>query len=67
MISEARKKNGDEYPGSSLSDIIVMLNIYMKKHKVDANLLLDVFHYVCTVLHTIMKSRNTQGVGVPQP
>ena len=67
MLSEARKKNGEEYPGSTLSDIIVMLNIYMKKNKVDVNLLSDTFCHVCTVLDTIMKSRNAQGVGIPNP
>ena len=39
MLSEVRKKNGEEYPGSTLSDIIVMLNVYMKKNEVDVNLL----------------------------
>ena len=67
MLSEARKKNGEEYPGSTLSDIIVMLNVYMKKNEVDVNLLSDTFHHVWTVLDTIMKSRNTQGVGIPNP
>ena len=67
MLSEARKKNGEEYPGSTLSDIIVMLDVYMKKNKVDVNLLSDTFHHVCTVLDTIMKSRNAQGVGIPNP
>ena len=67
MLSEARKRNGDEYPGSSLSDIIVMLNVYMKKNEVDVNLLMDTFHHVHTVLDTIMKSRNAQGVRIPQP
>ena len=67
MISEARKKNGDEYPDSTLSDIIVMLNVYMKKNEVDVNLLSDTFRHVCTVLDMIMKSRNAQGVGIPQP
>ena len=67
MLSEARKKNGEEYPGSTLSDIIVMLNIYMKKNEVDVNLLSDTFHHVWTVLDTIMKSRNAQGVRIPNP
>ena len=48
-------------------DIIVMLNIYMKKNEVDMNLLSDTFLHVRTVLNTIMKSRNTQGVGIPNP
>ena len=42
MLSEARKKNGEEYPGSTLSDI-VMLNVYMKKNEVDVNLFLRHF------------------------
>ena len=41
-----------------------MLNVYMKKNKVDVNLLSDTFHHVQTVLNTIMKSRNAQGVGI---
>ena len=44
-----------------------MLNIYMKKNEVDVNLLSDTFHHVWTVLDTIMKSRNPQGVGIPNP
>ena len=67
MLSEVRKKNGEEYPRSTLSDIIVILNIYMKKNKVDVNLLSDTFHHVCTVLDTIMKSRNAQSVGISNP
>ena len=67
MLSETRKKNGEEYPGSTLSDIIVMLHIYKKKNKVDVNLLSDTFRHVWTVLDTIMKSRNAQGVGIPNP
>ena len=49
---------GGEYPGSTLSDIIVVMNVYMKKNEVDMNLLSDTFLHVCTVLDTIMKSRN---------
>ena len=67
MLSEVRKRNGEEYPGSTLSDIIVMLNIYLKKQEVDINLLSDTICHVCTVLDTIMKSRNAAGIGVPQP
>ena len=44
-----------------------MLNVYMKKNKVDVNLLSDTFHHVQTVLNTIMKSRNAQGVGIRNP
>ena len=44
-----------------------MLNIYMKKNEVDVNLLSDTFCHVWTVLDTIMKSRNAQGVGIPNP
>ena len=39
MLSEVKKRNGEEYPASSLSDVIVMLNVYMKKQEVDVNLL----------------------------
>ena len=66
MLSEV-KKNGEEYPASSLSDIIVMLNVYMKKQQVDVNLLSDAFKHIKTCLDTLMKLRNAAGVGVPRP
>ena len=67
VLSEVKKRNREEYPASSLSNIIVMLNVYMKKQEVDVNLLSDAFKHIKTCLDTLMKLRNAAGVGVPRP
>ena len=64
FIVEIRKENGEQYPPSSMYDLISGLSLYLeRKHGFTNKLVSGAFRSVRNTLDNIMKERTAEGVG----
>ena len=68
FIVEIRKENGEQYPGSSLYDLLSALSLYLEREKgFDKKLMSDTFRDIRNTLDNIMKERAKEGIGANKP
>ena len=68
FIVEIRKENGDQYPGSSLYDLLSGLSLFLQHEKgFDEKIMSDTFKEICNTLDHVMKERAMEGVGANRP
>ena len=68
FIVEIRKENGEQYPGSSLYDLLSGLSLYLQREKgFDEKLMSDAFKEIRNTLDHVMKERAMDGVGANRP
>ena len=64
LIVEIRKENGEQYPPSSMYDLISGLSLYLEReHGFTNKLVSGAFRSVRNTLDNIMKERTAEGVG----
>ena len=64
FIVEIRKENGEQYPSSSMYDLISGLSLYLEReHGFTNKLVSGVFRSVRNTLDNVMKERTAEGVG----
>ena len=64
FIIEIRKENGEQYPSSSMYNLISGLSLYLEReHGFTDQLVSGAFRAVRNTLDNVMKERTTQGVG----
>ena len=64
FIVEIRKENGEQYPPSSMYDLISGLSLYLEReHGFTNKLVSGAFRSVRNTLDNIMKERTAEGVG----
>ena len=64
FIVEIRKENGEQYPSSSMYDLISGLSLYLEReHGFTNKLVSDAFRSVRNTLDNVMKERTAEGVG----
>ena len=64
FIVEIRKENGEQYPSSSMYDLISGLSLYLEKeHGFTNKLVSGAFRSVKNTLDNVMKERTAEGVG----
>ena len=64
FIVEIRKENGEQYPSSSLCDLISGLSLYLQReHGYTNKLVSGAFSAVRNTLDNVMKERTAEGVG----
>ena len=64
FIVEIRKENGEQYPSSSMYDLISGLSLYFEReHGFTNKLLSGAFRSVRNTLDNVMKERTAEGVG----
>ena len=64
FIVEIRKENGEQYPSSSMYDLISGLSLYLEReHGFTNKLVYGAFRSVRNTLDNIMKERTPEGVG----
>ena len=64
FIVEIRKENGEQYPSSSMYDLISGLSLYLEReHGFTNKLVSGAFRSVINTLDNIMKERTAEGVG----
>ena len=64
FIVEIRKENGEQYPSSSMYDLISGLSLYLEReHGFTNKLVSGAFRSVRNTLDNIMKERTVEGVG----
>ena len=64
FIVEIRKENGEQYPSSSMYDLISGLSLYLEReHGFTNKLVSEAFRAVRNTLDNVMKERTTEGVG----
>ena len=64
FLMEVRKQNGDEYPGQTLQDCIMMFNLYLEHENFEINLLsMKQYKSVRNTLDNLMKQRKSMGLG----
>ena len=62
-----RKENGEQYPSSSMYDLISFLSLYLEReHGFTNKLVSGAFRSVRNILDNVMKERPAEGVGVDQ-
>ena len=67
FIVEIRKENGEQYPSSSINDLISGLSLYLEReHGFTNKLVSGAFRSVRNTLDNVMKERTAEGVGVGQ-
>ena len=67
FIVEIRKENGEQYPPSSMYDLISGLSLYLEReHGFTNKLVSGAFRSVRNTLDNVMKERAAEGVGVGQ-
>ncbi len=65
FISEVKKKDGTEFPGTTLYQIIVCIQFFLQKHGIDWKILDDTdFVCLCFTLDNVMKQRVKTGLGL---
>ena len=63
FIVEIRKENGEQYPSSSMYDLILGLSLYLEREHGSTNKLVsDAFRSIRNTLDNVMKERTTEGV-----
>ena len=64
FIVEIRKENGEQYPLSSMYDLISGLSLYLEReHGFTNKLVSGAFRFVRNTLDCVMKERTAEGVG----
>ena len=64
FIVEIRKENGEQYPSSSIYDLISGLSLYLEReHGFTNKLVSGAFRAVRNTLDNVMKERTAEGVG----
>ena len=64
FIVEIKKENGEQYPPSSMYDLISGLSLYLEReHGFTNKLVSGAFRSVRNTLDNIMKERTAEGVG----
>ena len=64
FIAEIRKENGEQYPSSSMHDLISGLSLYLRReHGFTDKLASGAFRAVRNTLDNVMKERTADGVG----
>ena len=64
FIVEIRKENGEQYPSSSMYDLISGLSLYLEReHGFTNKLVSSAFRSVRNTLDNVMKERTAEGVG----
>ena len=64
FIVEIRKENGEQYPSSSMYDLISGLSLYLEReHGFTDKLVSGAFRAVRNILDNVMKERTAEGVG----
>ena len=64
FIVEIRKENGEQYPSSSIYDLISGLSLYLEREHGFTNKLVSVaFRSVKNILDNVMKERTAEGMG----
>ena len=64
FIVEIRKENGEQYPSSSMYDLISGLSLYLEReHGFTNKLVSGAFRSVRNALDNVMKERTAEGVG----
>ena len=64
FIVEIRKENGEQYPSSSMYDLISGLSLYLEReHGFTYKLVSGAFRSVRNILDNVMKERTAEGVG----
>ena len=64
FIVEIRKENGEQYPPSSMYDLISGLSLYLEiEHGFTNKLVSGAFRSVRNTLDNVMKERTAEGVG----
>ena len=64
FIVEIRKENGEQYPSSSMYDLISDLSLYFEReHGFTNKLVSGAFRSVRNTLDNVMKERTAEGVG----
>ena len=67
FIVEIRKENGEQYPSSSMYDLISGLSLYLEReHGFTDKLVSGAFRAVRNTLDNVMKERTAEGVGEGQ-
>ena len=68
FIVEIRKENGEQYPSSSMYDLISGLSLYLeRKHGFTNKLVSSAFRSIRNTLDNVMKERTAEGVGEASP
>ena len=68
FIVEIQKENGDQYPGSSLYDLLSGLSVYLQREKnFDAKLMSEIFKEIRNTLDNVIRERAKEGVGANRP
>ena len=68
FIVKIRKENREQYPGSSLYDLLSDLNLFLQREKgFDEKLMSETFMEICNTLDHVMKERGMAGVGANRP
>ena len=63
FIVEIRKENGEQYPSSSIYDLIPGLSLYLEReHSFTNKLVSGAFRSVRNTLYNVMKERTAEGV-----
>ena len=64
FIVEIRKENGEQYPSSSMYDLISGLSLYLEReHGFTNKLVSGAFRSIRNTLDNVMKERTAEGVG----
>ena len=64
FIVEIRKENGEQYPPSSVYDLISGLSLYLEReHGFTNKLVSGAFRFVRNTLDNVLKERTAEGVG----
>ena len=64
LIVEIRKENGEQYPSSSMYDLISGLSLYLEReHGFTNKLVSGAFRSIRNILDNVMKERTADGMG----
>ncbi len=65
FVSKVKKKDGTEYPGAALYQMIVCIQFFLQKHGIDWKILDDPdFVRLCFTLDNVMKQQAKAGLGL---
>ena len=68
FIVKIRKEKGEQYPGSSLYDLLSDLSLFLQREKgFDEKLMSETFKEIRNTLDHVMKERAMAGVGAIRP
>jgi len=65
FICEVRKENGEEYPGQTLYELVIQLQLFLEQNGLNYKLLNeDCFIQLKNTLDFVMKERASAGIGI---